>query len=69
MKADTHPDYLIHVVRKTDGSVFKTRTTGGKEGDQMALDIDRFHIMCYKHTVTIRITYFRNLTTVGTKSN
>lgn len=35
-------------------------------GDQMALDIDRFHIMRSKHTVTIRLTYCRNLTTVGT---
>ena len=40
MKADTHPDYHMINVKMTDGTVFRTRTTWGKEGDQMALDID-----------------------------
>ncbi|MFN3606403.1 MAG: 50S ribosomal protein L31 [Cypionkella sp.] len=40
MKADTHPDYHMIDVKMTDGSVFQTKTTWGKEGDQMALDID-----------------------------
>lgn len=40
MKADTHPDYHFIDVKMTDGSIFQTRTTWGKEGDQMALDID-----------------------------
>jgi large subunit ribosomal protein L31 len=40
MKADTHPDYHMIDVKMTDGTVFKTKTTWGKEGDQMALDID-----------------------------
>ncbi len=40
MKADTHPDYHIIDVKMTDGTVFQTKTTWGKEGDQMALDID-----------------------------
>jgi len=40
MKKETHPDYHeINVVR-TDGSTFKTRSTWGKEGDTMTLDVD-----------------------------
>ena len=40
MKKDIHPDYHeINVVR-TDGSTFKTRSTWGKEGDTMTLDVD-----------------------------
>jgi large subunit ribosomal protein L31 len=40
MKADTHPDYHMINVQMTDGSVFQTRSTWGKEGDTMKLDID-----------------------------
>jgi large subunit ribosomal protein L31 len=40
MKENTHPDYHMIDVKMTDGSVFQTKTTWGKEGDQMALDID-----------------------------
>ena len=40
MKSDTHPDYHVINVKMTDGTIFQTRTTWGKEGDQMALDID-----------------------------
>ena len=40
MKKDTHPDYHFIDVKMTDGTVFKTKSTWGKEGDQMALDID-----------------------------
>ena len=40
MKADTHPDYHMIAVKMTDGTVYQTRTTWGKEGDQMSLDID-----------------------------
>ena len=40
MKADTHPDYHMIKVQMTDGTVFETRSTWGKEGDTMALDID-----------------------------
>jgi large subunit ribosomal protein L31 len=40
MKADTHPDYHFITVQMTDGSTFRTRTTWGKEGDTLALDID-----------------------------
>jgi len=40
MKLDTHPDYHTIKVVMTDGSEFTTRSTWGKEGDVMHLDID-----------------------------
>lgn len=40
MKKDTHPDYHMITVQMTDGSTYKTRTTWGKEGDLMTLEID-----------------------------
>jgi large subunit ribosomal protein L31 len=40
MKAETHPDYHFITVKMTDGSTFRTRTTWGKDGDTMSLDID-----------------------------
>ena len=40
MKKETHPDYHMINVKMTDGTVFQVRSTWGKEGDQMSLDID-----------------------------
>ena len=40
MKADTRPDYHMITVQMTDGSKYQTRTTCGKEGDVMTLEID-----------------------------
>jgi large subunit ribosomal protein L31 len=40
MKKDIHPAYHTIKVIMTDGSQFETRTTWGKEGDVMRLDID-----------------------------
>ncbi|MFK7840408.1 MAG: 50S ribosomal protein L31 [Bdellovibrionales bacterium] len=40
MKADTHPDYHEITVQQTDGSTYKTRSTWGKEGDVLKLDVD-----------------------------
>jgi large subunit ribosomal protein L31 len=40
MKADIHPDYHEITVIMTDGSEFKTRSTYGKPGDSLRLDID-----------------------------
>jgi large subunit ribosomal protein L31 len=40
MKQDIHPDYHTIKVVMTDGSEFTTRSTWGKEGDVMHLDID-----------------------------
>ena len=40
MKKGIHPEYHTIKVKMTDGSIFETKTTWGKAGDQMALDID-----------------------------
>ena len=40
MKADIHPDYHMIKVQMTDGTVFETRSTWGKEGDTLTLEID-----------------------------
>jgi len=40
MKKETHPDYHEITVIMTDGSEFKTRSTYGKAGDTLRLDID-----------------------------
>jgi large subunit ribosomal protein L31 len=40
MKADIHPDYHTITVKMTDGTEYKTRSTYGKEGDVLHLDID-----------------------------
>lgn len=40
MKNDIHPDYHEINVVMTDGTEFKTKSTWGKSGDNMRLDID-----------------------------
>ncbi|MBC6441727.1 MAG: 50S ribosomal protein L31 [Rhodobacteraceae bacterium] len=40
MKKELHPDYHMIEVRLTDGTTYKTRSTWGKEGDTLTLDID-----------------------------
>ena len=40
MKKDIHPAYHEIEVLMTDGSTFKTRSTWGKPGDKMTLEID-----------------------------
>lgn len=40
MKADIHPEYHEIEVVLTNGSSFKTRSTWGKPGEKMQLDID-----------------------------
>ncbi len=40
MKQDIHPDYHFVEVVMTDGSKYATRTTWGKAGDTLNLDID-----------------------------
>ncbi len=40
MKDEIHPDYHEINVIMTDGSTYKTRSTWGKEGDTLRLDID-----------------------------
>jgi large subunit ribosomal protein L31 len=40
MKAEIHPNYHTITVVMTDGSEYQTRSTWGKEGDKLNLDID-----------------------------
>ena len=40
MKADIHPHYHMIKVVMTDGTEYQTRSTYGKEGDTLTLDID-----------------------------
>ena len=40
MKAEIHPDYHTIKVVMTDGTEYLTRSTYGKEGDMLNLDID-----------------------------
>jgi len=40
MKAGIHPDYHLIDVKMTDGTVVQMKTTWGKEGDTMNLEID-----------------------------
>lgn len=40
MKKEIHPNYHEITVVMTDGTEFKTRSTWGKAGDSLRLDID-----------------------------
>ncbi len=40
MKSGIHPDYHAITIKMTDGTTYQTRSTWGKEGDTMTLDID-----------------------------
>ncbi len=40
MKQDIHPEYHEITVEMTDGTSYKTRSTWGKEGDTLKLEID-----------------------------
>ncbi|MDI9408078.1 MAG: 50S ribosomal protein L31 [Candidatus Pacebacteria bacterium] len=40
MKADIHPDYHEITIVMTDGESFKSRSTYGKAGDSLRLDVD-----------------------------
>ena len=40
MKVEIHPDYHSIEIKMTDGTKYKTRSTYGKEGDILSLEID-----------------------------
>jgi len=40
MKKEIHPDYHLIEVKFTDGSVVQMKSTWGKAGDTLSLDID-----------------------------
>lgn len=39
-KQGIHPDYHTITIQMTDGTRYETRSTWGKEGDVMTLDVD-----------------------------
>jgi large subunit ribosomal protein L31 len=40
MKKEIHPNYHFIEVKLIDGTTYRTRSTFGKEGDKLALEID-----------------------------
>jgi large subunit ribosomal protein L31 len=40
VKQDIHPDYHTITVVMTDGTTYQTRSTYGKEGAELHLDVD-----------------------------
>lgn len=40
MKQGIHPDYHKITIQMTDGTKYETRSTWGKEGDVLQLDVD-----------------------------
>lgn len=40
MKKDIHPDYHMITIEMTDGTSYQSRSTWGKEGQTMKLEID-----------------------------
>jgi large subunit ribosomal protein L31 len=40
MKEGIHPDYHKITIQMTDGTKYETRSTWGKEGDVLQLDVD-----------------------------
>jgi large subunit ribosomal protein L31 len=40
VKQNTHPDYHAITVVMTDGTTYQTRSTYGKEGAELHLDVD-----------------------------
>ncbi|TVQ52034.1 MAG: 50S ribosomal protein L31 [Rhodobacteraceae bacterium] len=40
MKQDIHPDYHVITVKMTNGDTVQMRSTWGKQGDTLSLDID-----------------------------
>ena len=40
MRKDIHPEYHTIAVKMTDGTMLEMKSTWGKEGDHLSLDID-----------------------------
>ena len=56
MKAGIHPDYHKITLVLTDGTRYETRSTWGKEGDEMKLDVDRLSHAAWVGGVNLRKT-------------
>ncbi len=55
-KAGIHPDYHTITIVMTDGSRYETRSTYGKEGDVLTLDVDPKTHPAWVGGVTLRQT-------------
>ena len=63
MRKEIHPDYHMINVKMTDGTIFQVRSTWGKEGDQMALEIILWHILlgrAVRSALWTLVAVFRN---------
>lgn len=56
MKPGIHPDYHTIKVVMTDGTSYETRSTYGKEGDTLTLDVDPLTHPAWTGGTTIRQT-------------
>lgn len=56
MKKDIHPDYHDITVVMTDGTTFTTRSTYGKAGDRLTLDIDPLSHPAWTGSMSQRLT-------------
>lgn len=56
MKQGAHPDYHTITVKMTDGTQYQTRSTWGKEGDVLTLDVDPKTHPAWTGGVTLRKT-------------
>lgn len=55
-KKGIHPDYHTITVQMTDGTTYTTRSTMGKEGDTLQLDVDPKTHPAWVGGVTLRQT-------------
>jgi len=56
MKAGIHPDYHTITVVRSNGDRYETRSTWGKEGDVMTLDVDPYTHAAWVGGVSVRKT-------------
>lgn len=76
MKQGIHPDYHMINVVMTDGTKYMTRSTWGKEGDTLTLDVDSKTHPAWVGGVSLRKTgqlekfenKFKNFTVGGKKA-
>ena len=53
MKKDIHPDHHFIDVKLTDGTVVRMRSTYGKDGDTLSLDIDPARIQLGRAVILV----------------
>ena len=55
MKSEIHPDYHEITVIMTDGSSYTTRSTYGKAGDTLRLDVDPTQVHVFDAESGVRL--------------